>query len=274
MDQKITLDSLTKKGLTPSLWLSMVIIVLMTAASISGVFFPESVYPDPELKETFLANDLVNLIIGLPYFLYSLFLIKGKKPLGLFLLPGAFIYVFYNYFAYLVARPYSVFSILNFVLVFLAGYSLFDFLSRLDLEAGKNSLEGFVPRKFSGWLLLAMGIGFLSLALYKNINAILVNQPLPLGEQVTSLADIVVSFLWIGGGILLVRKKNLGYVAGLSLLMAASSLFVGLVLFFFLAPLVAGRPFDWIEVVTVLGMGLICFIPTGLFWRGVARRAN
>ncbi len=51
---------------------------------------------------------------------------------------------------------------------------------------------------------------------------------------------------------------------GLGLLVAASFLFLGLILFFFIAPLVAERAFDWIEVITVLVMGLICFIPTGI----------
>lgn len=265
------LKSLAKKSLFRSQWLGLIVALLMTAASFSGIVFPDLVYTDPVLRETFLVNDLVNLIIGLPLFLIGLFLLSKNRFLGCVLLPGALVYVIYNYFAYLVARPLSIFTLLNFVLVFLAGYTLIDLLTRLDHEAVKARLEGSIPRKWSGWLLLVMGIGFFGFALYNNINAFLVGDPLPLGEQVTSLSDMLVSSLWVGGGILLLRNKGLGYTAGLGLLIAVSSLFIGLILFFFLAPLIVGTPFDWVDVVTVFVMGLICFIPTGIYWRGVVK---
>ena len=265
------LGSLAKKSLFQSQWLGLIVALLMTAASFSGIIFPDLVYTDPVLRETFLVNDLVNLIIGLPLFLIGLFLLRKNKFLGCVLLPGALVYVIYNYFAYLVARPLSIFTLLNFVLVFLASYTLIDLLTRLDHEAVKARLEGAIPRKWSGWLLVIMGAGFFFLALYQNINSLLVGEPLPLGEQVASLSDILVSSLWVGGGILLLRNKGLGYTAGLGLLFAVSSLFIGLILFFFLAPLIVGTPFDWVDVVTVFVMGLICFIPTGIYWRGVTR---
>jgi hypothetical protein len=53
--------------------------------------------------------------------------------------------------------------------------------------------------------------------------------------------------------------------------MAASSLFIGLILFFFFAPLLSDRGFDWSEVLTVLFLSLIGFVPTALFCRGVIR---
>jgi hypothetical protein len=60
----------------------------------------------------------------------------------------------------------------------------------------------------------------------------------------------------------------------LGLLVSASFLFIGLILFFFLAPLFSDRLFDWSEVITVLGMGLICFIPTGIYWWGVVKSSK
>jgi hypothetical protein len=55
----------------------------------------------------------------------------------------------------------------------------------------------------------------------------------------------------------------------LGLLIAASLLFVGLMLFLIIQPILMDLPFNLFDVVVILVMGLICFIPTGLFWRGV-----
>ena len=273
MKPELDLESLTKKNLLQSQRLGLIVALLMSAASFSGIIFPDLVYIDPVLRETFLVNDIVNLIIGLPLFITGLIMLRRNKPLGFFLLPGALVYVIYNYFAYLVARPLSIFTIINLLLVFLAGYSLIDLLTRLDHEVIRTRLEGSIPRKWSGWLLVFMGAGFFFLALYQNINSLLLGEALPLGVQVASLSDMLVSSLWAGGGILLLRNKGLGYTAGLGLLIAASSLFIGLILFFFLDPLVAGKPIDLVGVITVFVMGLICFIPTALYWRGVVRNA-
>jgi hypothetical protein len=46
-------------------------------------------------------------------------------------------------------------------------------------------------------------------------------------------------------------------------------LFIGLVIVLILQPFLTNAPFVLADVVVVLIMGLICFIPFGLFVRGV-----
>jgi hypothetical protein len=58
-------------------------------------------------------------------------------------------------------------------------------------------------------------------------------------------------------------------VAGLGLLFQGSMLFIGLIIFLLLQPLLTSAPFSIVDVIVVLVMGLICFIPFGLFVRGV-----
>jgi hypothetical protein len=70
---------------------------------------------------------------------------------------------------------------------------------------------------------------------------------------------------------LLWRKQALGYVAGAGLLFQTSMLFVGLILVLLLQPLLTNAPFALADVLVVLAMGLIAFIPFGLFLRGLAR---
>jgi hypothetical protein len=228
-------------------------------------------YPEPDLVETFLPNDLVNLLVGIPFFAAVLVLLIKDKLSGLLLLPGALIYVLYNYLAYLFSRPLGVITALNLGLVLLSLYTLFVLLSNIDHTDVKSRLNGSIPKKWSGWILVLIGSAFFFLACYRNINAMLTGIPLPLGEQVASLADLFVSSLWVGGGILLLRDRGLGYTLGLGLLTAASTLFLGLILFLTLSPLITGGSFDLVGVVTVLLMGLLCFVPTGFYLRAVLR---
>jgi len=46
-------------------------------------------------------------------------------------------------------------------------------------------------------------------------------------------------------------------------------LFVGLLAFFILQPFVAGVPFPLEDFIVILVMGLVVFVPFGLFLRGV-----
>ncbi|MBN2386434.1 MAG: hypothetical protein JXB85_05400 [Anaerolineales bacterium] len=65
------------------------------------------------------------------------------------------------------------------------------------------------------------------------------------------------------------RRQAFGYVTGAGLLFQASMLFVGLLVFFILQPLGANVPFRLEDFVVMLVWGLICFVPFGLFLRGL-----
>ncbi len=67
------------------------------------------------------------------------------------------------------------------------------------------------------------------------------------------------------------RRRTLGYVAGTGLLFQASMLFVALLVFFILQPFIAGVPFPAEDFVVILAMGLVYFIPFGLFVRGIVK---
>ena len=252
--------------------LSIAIAGFMTLISGLGFLLPNVFYPTPGLLENYLANDIVNILLGLPFFIASLVLIRKGKLLGLLLLPGALVYVIYNYIGYLLGRTWNWIAIINLGLVVLSLIALFLLLRAIDHHAIMEKLEGKVGEKAAGWILVIFGLAFIALAVSTIITGIREGTIPPLGENAVSVADIVVSLAWVSGGILLLRKKPLGFSTGLGLLVAVSSLFIGLILFFFIAPLVADRAFDWIEVITVLVMGLICFVPTGIFWRGVVKR--
>ena len=254
--------------------LTFLIAIWMTLFSSLGFIFADIIYPELDLAETFLTNDLVNIILGLPMLIYVLISLKRKKLLGLLLLPGALIYVFYNYFAYLVGRPGDMFTIFNLGLVLLSIITLIVLLKSIDHQAIKTKLAGLVPDKASGWILLFIGLAFFLLACFQLINSILTDISLTTGEQATSLADLTVSSLWAGGGILLLLKKPMGYTTGLGLLIAASSLFLGLIVFFLLNPIITGKPLILSDLLTIFFMGFICYTPLFFYWRGIIRSEN
>ena len=80
---------------------------------------------------------------------------------------------------------------------------------------------------------------------------------------------MTLSVLLILGGVLLLRRQAIGFVAGLGLLFAASTLFIGLLIYFILQPFVSDMYFAWVDFLVVLLMGLICFVPFGLFVRAI-----
>ncbi len=243
---------------------SILVALLMTVASLAGLLFPSVIYPTEELRHGFLANEVVNLSIGLPSLLVSIRLAQRARLVGLLFLPGALFYVTYNYIAYAVAMPLTLSFWVNLVLVILSAYTIVRLLSSVDVAAVQEQLKGKVFERFYGGALIGFGILILALAIGEISKA-----ESSWADLSVRIADLLIAPFWLAGGVLLWRKKGLGYVTGLGLLFQASMLFVGLLVFFILQPFVSAVPFPMEDFMVVAVMSLICFIPFGLFLRGV-----
>ena len=121
-----------KNDLTTTYFLSLIIAFLMTAVSLGGLFFPAVFYPSDELRQAYLANDAVNLIVGLPILLGSMWLTNRGKLVGLLCWPGALLYTFYNYIAYVIGMPLSWLTVLFAILVLLCGNLTFVLAKEID----------------------------------------------------------------------------------------------------------------------------------------------
>ena len=261
---------LVTHDLTIAYTLSLIVAFLMTAASFGGLFFPSAIYPTDELRQSFLANDVVNLLIGLPILFGSMWLTRRGKLIGLLCWPGALLYTFYNYIAYIFGIPLSWITLAFIALVLLSGYLSFELLRSIDSNAVQAQLTGTVFEKISGGVLVLFGMAFFFLAVGVITEA---NQStLKMTDLGVTIADIILSVLLFVGGVLLYRRKPLGYAGGLGLLFAASMLFIGLIIFLLLQPILTNAPFVLPDVIAVLIMSLICFIPFGLFLRGVVSK--
>ncbi len=257
------MKDLARSGITSAFILSFIIAALIVVASLAGILFQSAVYPTQELRESFVPNDVVNLLIGLPILLGSIGSARRGKLIGLLCLPGALFYVVYNYVAYVFAMPISILSLLYLALVVLSAYTLIRIVVSIAANTMQQRWSGTVPARFSkcvDWLWHT----FLSARCRRS------SQFTCRGRFWCRRRRPGVTPVWIIGGVMLWRHNTFGYVIGLGLLSQASLLFIGLILFMLLQPLLTTKPFDLAGIVRVFLMGLVCFVPFGLYARGVA----
>jgi hypothetical protein len=249
--------------------LSITIAVIMAAASLSALFFPDAFYNSEEVRESMLTNDVVNLLIGVPAIVFSLLLSRRKRLLGLLFWPGALLYVTYNSLAAVVAFPSLLLFIFHLALTALSIVALILLLPRINMPVVKKRLTGSVPERFAGATLALFGVAFFALAL-----SIFFGGEAGRSEIATATADLVIAPAWAICGIQLLRRKPLGYSLGAGMLFHAATLFVGLLIYFFLQPLVAGVPFPLEDFIAIIPMALLCFVPFGLFVRGIIKSSD
>lgn len=269
MDERYTIGPPVRGSLKPVYWLSVLIAVLMASASAAGILFPSAVYPAEDLIKTFAANDYVNLFIGLPVLLVSMLLTRRGSLTGLLCWPGALFFVLYNYLAYVFAMPLNAAFPAHLTLVTASLYTLILLVSRIDGESVKGRIGGTVPTRLPGGILAGLGLLFFTRVIVVIGQALSGGSIPPDAEFAVNISDFLTAPAWVFGGILLWRRREFGYVAGLGLLYQGSMLFLGLIAFLLLQPFLTGAPFAVADILVIVIMGMVCFIPFVLFIRGV-----
>ncbi len=243
----------------------------MAVASLAGVLNGASVYPSDELRQSFLPNDVVNLCIGLPILIVSMWLTWRGKLIGLLFWPGALFFVFYNYLVYIFAMPLGLPFLLHLTLVGMSVYTMVALVVAIDAQAVQQRLSGVVPERLSAGVMTGLGVLFLLRVIGTIVDTFSSGASIPQTELALHVADFLLSPALIIGGISLWQRIAFGYAAALGLLFDASMLFVGLIVFLLIQPLITNADFAFVDVLVISLMGLICFIPFGLFVRGVMR---
>jgi hypothetical protein len=259
----------TRQNLHLAYLLSLAAALLMAAASLAGLFFQTALYPTQALRQSFVSNDVVNLLIGLPILLGSLALARRGRLAGLLFWPGALFYVTYNYLTYAIAMPFTWPCAVYLALVALSLYALVGLLTSLDFPAIKDRLAGAVHERIAGGVLAGLGLLFFVWRCALLAQALAGQAALVGPELAVVVADLLVMPAWVVGGVLLWRRRAFGYAVGAGLLFQGSMLFIGLLVFFVLQPYLASVPFPAADFVVICVMGLVCFVPFGLFWRGI-----
>jgi hypothetical protein len=254
------------------LWIyigSLLIAILIAIVSIIGLRYRTLIYPTDDLIQTFVSNDVVNLFIGLPILVGSMWLAWRGKLIGLLCWVGALFFAFYNYIAYVFAMPLNWAFLFHLVLAMLSVYTLIALMANIDGKVVQQRLSGAVPEKLAGGVLVGLGLLFLIRVIITVVNSIISGDLLARTELAVSLSDFLITPAWIIVGILLWRRKEPGYVAGLGMLFQGSMLFIALIAFLLLQPFLTAAPLAIADIVVIFAMGLICFIPFVFFVRGV-----
>ena len=256
-------------SLKPVYLFSLLIAALTAAASGAGLLYPDTIYPTAELQHSYLANDIFTLLLGLPILLISMWLARRGRLIGLLFWPGALFYGLYNYIAYLFGMPFSGLFLLYLVIVACSIYTMVALTASMDGQAVKERLAGRVPERLGGGVLMFLGGAYILLAAGVLISNLSGGAAAPQPELAVFVADFLAAPAWVIGGLLLWRREPLGYVGGTGLLFSASMLFIGVIGIVLLQPVLEGGAFPLVDVLLLLVMGLICFIPFTLFVRGV-----
>ncbi|PKO19074.1 MAG: hypothetical protein CVU39_00555 [Chloroflexi bacterium HGW-Chloroflexi-10] len=253
--------------------LSIVVAVLFTGASLAGLLFRTDIYLTQEAQRAFVSNDLVNLFLGLPVLLVAMWFTRQGKLSGQLFWPGALFFITYNAIAYSIGNVFSWLTFIYLAQVLLSIIAIILILSQLFFPQIGEHLRGKVKERLCGAVLVGLGSLFFIRSAAQLVGTFSGQATLSQPELGVLLADLLTTPFWVAGGILLWRKHALGYAGGAGLLFQSSMLFVGLLVFFLLQPLVAGVPFPLEDFVVIAVMGLVCFIPFGLFVRGILHRS-
>jgi hypothetical protein len=259
-----------KSGVLQIYVTSLIIGLLTGAVSISGLVFPEVFYPNQALIQTFIPNNLINLSIGIPILLISMFSARHGKIIGLLFWLGAIIFNLYIFISYSIALPFRWNGIIYLSILFLDIFSLSKLIANIDGEALGELLQGRVYEKFCGGIIAVFGFLFLLRALFVISTTIFSEEILSKIELAPNISDLIVAPIFVIAGISLWRKKPLGYLGGLGLLFLVNMLFIGLILYLLLQPLLSSTPLALQDLIILIVMTLISLVPLSLFLRGAA----
>lgn len=254
-------------GLRFPFLVSVTTAALMTVVSMVGLVRP-AVYP-ADGWESFVTNDAVNLVVGVPALLAVAWWGSGGSPLATLAWPGALGYVAYNYIAYLFGIPVGWLSVPFLALVVLSLCAAAAVLGRVDGPSVRARIAGAVPIRFGGWAVLAFGGVFAVRAATALAGGAQTRQ-----ELGVLVADLVVSLTWGVAGVAMIRRRPAGYAVGLGVLALANLLFTGLVVFLLVKPVWTGADLAVDDLLAVAAMWPVTLVPGSLFARGVASRGG
>jgi hypothetical protein len=241
----------------------------MTVVSVVGLQYGGQVYTNDNKLLLFSATDAVNLALGLPLLLGSMWFTYCGQLIGLLCWPGALYYVLYTYIPYLIAVPFNVLFLPYLVLVTLSAYTIISLITNIDSQVVRHKLKGNTPAKTAGGILASIALLFILVQVGAIVTKLINKSPVTTLEQAQWIVDLVLggpSLLM--GGYYLFRHKAFGYVIGTGLLLVSSMLFIGIIPIMIYQAISTSSSVDVVGIILVLIIGMVCFIPLGLFLKG------
>lgn len=253
---------------------SIGVALVMTVASVAGLIWGATLYPMTDLKlfPLFVGQDALNLIVGLPLLLGSMWLARRGSLIGLLLWPGALFYVAYDYGYYVLGAPINWFFLAYISLVTVSMYAAVAVVVSIDADTIRGRLSASVPHRVIGGFLAGLAVLFTTLWTALNVSALMSGTPLDDVARVVTIMDLTLQLpaLFIGG-ILLWRGASIAYVVAPGLLLQAAAYLAGLSAITVLQEILIGAPIDPVAVAPGFIVATIGLVFIGGFVRGAAR---
>lgn len=247
---------------------SALIALLMTFSSAAGLLYSSEFYIGEKLSTAFIPTDLVNLVLGLPAFLISILLSKQGKLIGYLVWPGMLMYVLYIYIPYILLVPFSFLFPVYLLMVTLSLWILIGLLASYKPDPIKDQLLHSIPEKASGGILMGLASIIVLRQSAQIVMALEGSIAYDFHEAVLWIADFAIAApALLLTGILLWRKKPLGYLAAPGLFFIYGILSLGLIPYFIFEAQPADIPLDITGMVVVIFMAALCLVPFSFFIR-------
>jgi hypothetical protein len=254
--------------------LTCVIGLLFAANSFTGMMASELIYPTADLYNSFLPNDYINLFFGVPILILSAVLLSKKTGIGFAGFAASLMYILYNSIAYLFAVRNAISMSINALAVLLCGIGLVS--AAISFSRKPVTLTSAVRRpRLYGGILAGIGLVFVARALVNIVSLAAGNAELPLPDIGVNIADIVICACWIiSGGLLIFNKSKFGLPSAWISYLHGSMLFLSLIAFLIIQPLLCETEFASEDVIVIGTMSLILIIPCILLTRRISRKQN
>ncbi len=230
---------------------------LFLILSIIAAILPSGAYINHEAwVNLFLTNIINGFITG--FYLLARFILRNKNPLES-LQRAMLLVVIYSCLPVFVLIANPITRILS-VVCFTGAFAVF-ILKTVHIHDAKlfPKLMNRGRLLFS-ILLLLFSAGFLA----RGVNVIwqYVIGISEITDMLISISDITICLIWGIVGVGFMRNKIFGDLNVLPCFIQASLLFIGLIIFLVINPLVIDTPVDMEAVIVITGMSLFFFIPT------------
>ena len=260
-----------KREITLAYLISGFVALIMSVVSVAGILYGSHIYPASQVSSN-TGTDVLNLFVGLPMLLGSMWFARRGSLIGLLCWPGALFYILYVYTFYVLGVPFNILFLPYVVLVTLSAYTTIGLVASIDGEAVRQRLSGKVPARTTGGLFILIAILFMTVDVFLVVTTLASRTPVDATTQVSWIADFTIQLpALLVVGVLLWRREAFGYVAAPGLLIQGSVLNAGFALVLMLQAIFAASSINAPFVALVFVIGAISFIFLVFFVRGAAR---
>lgn len=253
---------LTDKDRSNLVIFSIIITILTFLISLFSILWQDTIYLTKTVVTSFLPTDIINLVITVPLLSFLIYKSSQSSFLGILSLLGMIWYNLYVYVMYSIAITPHFLTLGYLLIIAISLYTVIGTLIKLNHE---NSLTIFNKPKsilLTGIILFLIGLIFLIrqiIEMYQSFQNSKVIDSITTGQWFSDF--VIFGFSMLIGGILLLKRTNIGFSVSPGLLLGGCIAFLGLIPFLIIQSILESVAIDWFGLFFVLIFGLILFIP-------------